>query len=44
MKTMRNILVAFLLNAFFSVFELIGGILQEVLPLSLMLCTTWAML
>lgn len=26
MKTMRNILVAFLLNAFFSVFELIGGI------------------
>ena len=26
MKTERNILVAFLLNAFFSVFELIGGI------------------
>ena len=26
MKTMRNILVAFLLNAFFSVFELIGGV------------------
>ena len=26
MKTMRNILVAFLLNAFFSVFELLGGI------------------
>ena len=27
MKTERNILIAFLLNLFFSIFELVGGIL-----------------
>lgn len=32
MKTERNILIAFILNFAFSIFEFVGGFLREVLP------------